>query len=51
MVDCIAICGSLESCRAGLDDMYACGATLPLVPIPTEGSTKEKCRVIESLIE
>jgi F420-dependent oxidoreductase-like protein len=51
MVDCIAICGSLESCRAGLDEMYACGATLPLVPIPTEGSTKEKCRVIESLIE
>ncbi len=51
MVDSIAICGSLESCRAGLDDMYACGATLPLVPIPNEGSTSERCRAIEALIE
>jgi F420-dependent oxidoreductase-like protein len=51
MVNSIAICGSLESCRAGLDEAYACGATLPLVPIPIEGSTSEKCRVIESLIE
>jgi F420-dependent oxidoreductase-like protein len=51
MVDSIAICGSLESCRAGLDEMYKCGATLPLVPIPIEGGTSERCRVIESLIE
>jgi hypothetical protein len=51
MVDSIAICGSLERCRAGLDETYSCGATLPLVPIPTEGTTAEKCRVIESLIE
>jgi F420-dependent oxidoreductase-like protein len=51
MVDSIAICGSLESCRAGLGEMYTHGATLPLVPIPTEGSTSEKRRVIESLIE
>ena len=51
MVDSIAIYGSLESCRTGLDEMYACGATLPLVPIPHEGNTSDKCRVIESLIE
>jgi len=50
MVDSIAICGSLEYCRAKLDKMYASGATLPLIPIPTEGNTSEKCRVIESLI-
>ena len=50
MVDSIAICGSLEHCRARLDKMYALGATLPLIPIPTEGNTSEKCRVIESLI-
>ncbi len=50
MIDSIAICGSLEHCRARLDEMYALGATLPLIPIPTEGSTPEKCRVIESLI-
>ncbi len=50
MVDNIAICGSLEYCRAKLDKMYALGATLPLIPIPTEGNTSEKCRVIESLI-
>lgn len=51
MVNSVAICGSPESCRAALDETYACGATLPLVPIPNEGSTSEKCRVIESLIE
>jgi len=50
MVDTIAICGSVESCRARLDDFYVEGATLPLVPIPDEGSTSEKCRVIEALI-
>jgi F420-dependent oxidoreductase-like protein len=50
MVDAIAICGSLELCRTRLDETFAFGATLPLVPIPGEGSTTEKCRVIESLI-
>ena len=50
MVDSIAICGSLESCRARLDELYSEGATIPLVPIPDEGSTAEKCRAIESLI-
>jgi alkanesulfonate monooxygenase SsuD/methylene tetrahydromethanopterin reductase-like flavin-dependent oxidoreductase (luciferase family) len=50
MVDSIAVCGSLEKCRGRLDEMWALGATLPLISIPTEGSTSEKCRVIESLI-
>ena len=50
MVDSIAICGSLEQCRAKLDETYTLGATLPLIPIPTEGSTAETCRAIESLI-
>lgn len=51
MVDGIAICGSLERCRAGLDEIYSLGTTLALVPIPTQGTIAEKCRVIESLIE
>jgi hypothetical protein len=51
MVDAISICGSLESCRHRLDEMYELGATLPIVPIPPEGSTMDKCRWIESLIE
>jgi hypothetical protein len=50
MIDSIAICGPLERCRAGLENMYARGATVPLVPIPTEGSGAEKRRMIESLI-
>lgn len=50
MIDSIAICGSLERCRAGLDEMYAFGATIPLVPIPAEGTAAEKRRAIESLI-
>jgi hypothetical protein len=50
MIDGIAICGSLEYCRARLDEMREFGATLPLVPIPTEGSTSEKCRLIEGLV-
>lgn len=50
MIESVAICGSVEHCRAKLDEMYALGATLPLIPIPTEGNTSEKCRVIESLI-
>jgi len=50
MVDAIAICGSVERCRMLLDEMYSQGATLPLIPIPSEGSTSEKCRTIEALI-
>jgi F420-dependent oxidoreductase-like protein len=49
MVDSIAICGPVEECRDRLDDMYGSGATLPLIPIPAEGTTAEKCRVIEGL--
>jgi F420-dependent oxidoreductase-like protein len=51
MVDAVAICGSLEDCRLKLDEMHSYGATIPLVPIPSEGTTAEKCRVIESLIQ
>jgi hypothetical protein len=50
MVDRIAICGTLEEARARLDEMYSHGAMLPVVSIPAEGTTAEKCRVIESLI-
>ncbi|HWO01260.1 MAG TPA: LLM class flavin-dependent oxidoreductase [Blastocatellia bacterium] len=50
MVDAVAICGSIERCRGRLDEMSLGGATLPIVSIPGEGSTAEKCRVIESLI-
>jgi len=50
MVDAIAVCGSIENCRSRLDKMYANGATLPVIPIPPEGTTVEKCRVIEGLI-
>jgi len=49
MVDSVAICGPLEECRARLDELYGSGATLALIPIPTEGSTAEKCRIIEGL--
>jgi len=50
MIDSIAICGSLEQCRGRLDQMHTLGATLPLIPIPAEGNTSDKCRVIQSLI-
>jgi F420-dependent oxidoreductase-like protein len=50
MVDSIAICGSIESCRSRIDQMYSQGATIPLVPIPADGRVSEKCRTIESLI-
>lgn len=50
MVDSIAICGSIENCRARLDEMFSEGATLPLVPIPAQGDLTEKCRTIEALI-
>jgi len=49
MVDAVAVCGSIESCRARLDEMYANGATLAIVSIPGEGTTAEKCRMIEEL--
>lgn len=51
MIDSAAICGPLEVCRARLDETYARGATLPLIPLPAEGSASEKCRTIESLID
>jgi F420-dependent oxidoreductase-like protein len=51
MVDAVAICGPLESCRARLDEMPKFGATLTIVPVPSNGSTAEKCRIIESLIQ
>jgi len=50
LIDQVAICGPLEDCRAKLDEMYDAGATLPLIPIPAEGTPAEKWRVIESLI-
>ncbi|HVF92499.1 MAG TPA: LLM class flavin-dependent oxidoreductase [Blastocatellia bacterium] len=50
LIDQVAICGPLESCRAKLDEMYETGATLPLIPIPAEGSLAEKRRVIEALM-
>ena len=50
MVDAIAITGPLESCRARLDEMPSNGATVTIVPIPTGGTTADKCRIIESLI-
>ncbi len=50
MVAQVAICGSLEYCRTQLDALYVQGATLPLVPVPNEGSTTEKIHIIESLI-
>jgi hypothetical protein len=49
MIDSIAICGSLKNCRGSLDEMYSNGATIPLIPIPSEGSTLQKCRMIEGL--
>jgi F420-dependent oxidoreductase-like protein len=51
IVDRVAICGPIEECRRRLDETYGHGATLPLVTVPTEGTTAEKCRVIESLME
>ena len=50
LVDAVAVCGPIEACRARLDELFADGATLPIVSIPGEGSTAEMCRVIESLI-
>jgi F420-dependent oxidoreductase-like protein len=50
LVDAVAIVGSLERCKARLDEVYTHGATLPLVPIPVEGNTGEKIRLLEELI-
>jgi F420-dependent oxidoreductase-like protein len=50
MVDGIAICGSVETCRVRLDELTASGATLPLIALPTEGTTADKIRIIESLV-
>ena len=50
MVDRIAICGNLETCRARLDELAASGATLPLAALPAEGDTAEKIRALEELI-
>lgn len=51
MVDQIAIVGPMENCKRAIDEMYSAGATVPLVPIPPDGSIAEKCRLIEKLIE
>ncbi len=50
MVARVAICGSLDYCTAELDGMVMQGATLPLVPIPNQGSITEKIHLLESLI-
>ena len=50
LVDTVAICGPVESCCARLREMPEFGATLTIVPIPSAGTTAEKCRIIESLI-
>jgi F420-dependent oxidoreductase-like protein len=49
MVDRIAICGPLEACRAMLDEMPNHGASLTIVPVPREGTTAGKIKIIESL--
>jgi F420-dependent oxidoreductase-like protein len=51
MVDAVALCGGLADCRSGLDAMKSYGATLPLVPLPHQGTTAEKCRLIEALVQ
>jgi F420-dependent oxidoreductase-like protein len=50
MVDSIAICGDLGRCRARLSELYENGATLPIVPIPSNGTTADKCGAIRALI-
>ncbi|HEU4390229.1 MAG TPA: LLM class flavin-dependent oxidoreductase [Blastocatellia bacterium] len=51
MVNTLAICGNVDQCRAGIRKVYEHGGTLPIVPIPSDGTTNDKCRIIESLIE
>jgi F420-dependent oxidoreductase-like protein len=51
MVDAIAICGPVEVCKARLEEFYTYGATLPIIPIPSGGTTEEKCETIRSLIQ
>jgi F420-dependent oxidoreductase-like protein len=50
MVDAIAVCGPVEECRDRLDEMKTTGATFAIVAAPDEGTTAEKCRLIESLM-
>jgi len=50
MVDRIAICGPLETCRAALDQMPNHGASLTIVPLPKEGTTADKIKIIEALV-
>jgi F420-dependent oxidoreductase-like protein len=51
MLDRIAICGPRDLCRAQLDEMPGHGATLTIVPVPKEGTTSEKVKLIESLLQ
>src|SRR5262249_19081582 len=51
MVDRVAICGPLDSCRAALDKMPEHGASLTLIPIPRDGTTADKVRLLESLMK
>jgi F420-dependent oxidoreductase-like protein len=51
MLDRIAICGPLEVCRAQLEEMPAHRASLTIVPIPKDGTTADKIRIIEGLIQ
>jgi len=50
MLDRIAICGPLEACRAKLDEMPGRGASLTIIPVPKEGTTAEKIKMIEALV-
>jgi F420-dependent oxidoreductase-like protein len=49
LIDAVAICGDVETCRARLDGVLSAGANLVLTPVPSSGTTSEKCKVIESL--
>jgi alkanesulfonate monooxygenase SsuD/methylene tetrahydromethanopterin reductase-like flavin-dependent oxidoreductase (luciferase family) len=50
MVDRIAVCGPLNACLAALDEMPSNGANLTIVPVPKEGTTADKIKVIEALV-
>ena len=51
LIDQVAVCGTLDQCRSKVDETFRVGATLVLVPMPSEGSVREKCRSLESIIE
>ena len=51
LVDAVAICGSLDECKRRINQVYTYGATLPLVPLPSDGTIKEKIRLLEVLME